>query len=133
MNIFEQASRNKLRFQSDRGEVTTEQLWDIPLSSRNTFNLDAIARKVSKELKEIEEISFVVTKPDPRKTQLELQLEILKYIIAYKISKKEAAEKAAETIEKKNKILAALAEVEQKELVNSSKEDLLKQLQELNA
>lgn len=39
MNMFEFATRSKLRFTSARGELTAEQLWDVPLRSRDDFSL----------------------------------------------------------------------------------------------
>ena len=44
MNIFEYAARSKIRFQSTKGELTVEQLWDVPLRSRDDFNLNAVAK-----------------------------------------------------------------------------------------
>jgi hypothetical protein len=45
LNMFEQASRLKLRFETIRGEFTVEQLWSLPLSSQSesTVTLDMIA------------------------------------------------------------------------------------------
>ena len=37
MNIFEYATRAKLRFASSRGDLTVEQLWDVPLRSTDGF------------------------------------------------------------------------------------------------
>ena len=33
-NIFEYATRSKLRFQSSHGVLTVEQLWEVPLRSK---------------------------------------------------------------------------------------------------
>lgn len=125
MNIFERASRTKLRFASPIGELTTEQLWDLPLTSKSERpNLDALARATYTELKGLEEVSFVEVKPDPRKTAMELQLEILKHVIAAKLEARAATEKAAENAERKRKLLAALASKEEAELVGMSKEQI---------
>ena len=84
MNIFEQASRTKLRFPSSRGELTTEQLWDLPLQSKSGFDLDTIAKAVNKDLKSRGEESFVSNTTDPAKDILELSLGILKHVIQVK-------------------------------------------------
>ena len=46
VNIFEQASRNKLRFDTNiKGVISTEDLWDLPLTSdTGRVNLDDIAK-----------------------------------------------------------------------------------------
>jgi hypothetical protein len=82
--LFEIASRKKLRFQTVRGLISTEDLWDLPLINRITagFDLDTVAKAVNRELKSLAEESFVTTKANPRADQLGLQLEIVKHIIA---------------------------------------------------
>jgi hypothetical protein len=132
MDIFENASRRKLRFQTTVGELTTEQLWDLPLTSKGgRVNLDAIARSVHAELKGLEEVSFVECKPDPRKDGLELDLEILKHVIAVKLAEREEADKAATRAQRRAKLLDALASKENDELTGMSKDDILAELNSL--
>jgi hypothetical protein len=61
MNIFEYAIRNKLRFASSRGELTVEQLFDVPLRSSDGFNLNESPRRANKTLKDMSEENFVET------------------------------------------------------------------------
>lgn len=89
INLFEQASRQKLRFASERGELMVEQLWDLPLTSKNGFDLDTLAREVNRQLRLLSEESFVETKRAPATEILELKLEILKHIIAVRIAERE--------------------------------------------
>jgi hypothetical protein len=134
MNIFEQAARVKLRFESPVGFLTTEQLFDLPLTSKaGRQNLDDIAREVYKELKGLEEVSFVALKPDPRKTELELQLELLKHVIAVKLEAKAAAEKAAADAERKRRLLGALARKEEGELEGMTREQLEAEIAKIGA
>lgn len=126
MSIFEKAAKQKLRFASDRGNLTTEQLYDLTLTA-----IDKVARSVNAELKSLTEESFVELRPNPRKTELALQLDILKHIIADKLAEKEAAEKRVERENKRRILLEALESKENDELRNMSKEDLLKQLEAL--
>lgn len=134
MNIFERAARAKLRYPSPVGELSTEQLWDLPLTARgNRADLDSTARAIHNELKSIEEGSFVNLKPDPRKTTLELKLEIVKHVIASKISDMEAAEKAAATKARKEQLLSALAHKQEQDLMGMSKEQIEKELEQLGA
>lgn len=134
MNIFERATRCKLRFQSCIGDLTTEQLWDLPLTAKGERpDLDRMARAVNRELKSLVEESFVTVKPDPRKTDLELQLDILKHVIEAKLTAKAAAEKAAENAERKRKLLAALAHKEEAELTGMSKDQIEAEIAKLDA
>jgi hypothetical protein len=128
VNLFERASRKKYRFESARGDLTVEQLWDLPLSSRNGVDLDTIARGVNAELKSITEESFVETKPNPRKLELVTCLEILKHIIKVKQDEAAAAKNRVEKAAKRARIIEALAAQEDKALTQMSKEDLLKEL-----
>ncbi len=132
MNIFERAIRRKLRFSTNRGDLTTEQLFDLPLISNDSFDLDNVARDISRELRDINEGSFVNAKPDPRKTELELQLEIVKHAIESKQADIAAAEKRQATVEKRRRLVDALAAKEGEELAGKSREELLKELEELD-
>lgn len=132
-NLFEIASRKAYRFQSNRGDLTTEQLWELPLTSRGGFDLDSVAKAVNAELKSVTEESFVATRVNPRKGDLETKLDVLKYIIAVKIAEAEAVTARVAKQEKRAKILDALAAKENEELTQASKDDLLKQLAELDA
>lgn len=138
MNIFERAARSKLRYPSVKGELTTEDLWDLPLiaSARATrdvkVDLDTIARSVSVTLRGMDQDSFVELKPDPRKGILELQLEILKHIIASKVADQQAAQTRADKAEQRRILTEALAQKETAEVGAMSKEEILSKLAELN-
>ena len=96
INLFEYASRNKLRFASVKGEINAEQLWDVPLRSRDDFNLDAVAKNANRAFKAATEESFVNLEPKPEHVRLETALEVVKYVIAVKIAEEAAATKRAE-------------------------------------
>lgn len=85
MEIFERASRAKLRFTVGKGEASAEDLWDLSLET-----LNQVAIKVNKALKEEGEESFIGTKSKTQ-TQNQLRLDILKHVIAAKLQAKEAA------------------------------------------
>lgn len=132
MNIFEQASKKKIRFSSNRGDLTVEQLWDMPLQSKSGFDLDTIAKEVNRGIKESSEESFVTTKASPVKSGLELQLEILKHVIAVKIEAAASAAKRAENEARRAKLIEALENKQNSELNNMSTEDILKELEKLS-
>jgi hypothetical protein len=53
-NLFEKASRLKLRFSSPAGLLTVEDLWDLPLSAQaKVANLDDIAKGLNKTLEQM--------------------------------------------------------------------------------
>lgn len=127
-NIFEYATRNKLRFSSPRGELTIEQLWDVPLRSRDDFNLNAVAKTTNKALKEISEESFVETTKTPEHTRREVALEVVKYVIDTKLAEEAAAQTRAAKKQEKEKLLAILAEKQDGKLSELSEKELQKRI-----
>jgi len=129
-NIFEYATRNKLRFASPRGEMTLEQLWDIPLrgAAGDQFNLNTIAKTISKALKDVSEENFVETTKTVRHTKLEIALELVKHVIDTKLGEEKAAETRAANKQKKEKLLAILAEKQDGKLSALSEKELQKQI-----
>lgn len=130
-DLFVRAARKKYRFDSARGELTTEQLWDLPLLGRNSFDLDSVARSVNFALKAMGEESFV-EKANPEQADAAAKLEIVKFVIAAKQAEAKAAEQRVERAAKRRKILDALADQENRELTSASKEELLKRLEALD-
>lgn len=130
-NIFEFASRYKLRFASVRGELSVEQLWDVPLRSTDNFNLDFIARNVNKALKDASEESFVSPSRNPAQNRLELSLEIVKHVIQSKLTDEELARKRKENKVEKEKLLEILAEKQLGKLSSLSEKELRKRIEAL--
>jgi len=133
MNMFETALRNKYRYTTIRGIITTEQLWDLKLESADGFNLDTVARGINANLKEISEESFV--KPSSNsdeKVELETKLEIVKYIIAVKLEEKTAAARRRERTEERRKLLDAIGAKKDAQLTEASLEELERKLAALD-
>jgi hypothetical protein len=127
-DIFVFATRHKLRFSSFRGDLSVEQLWDVPLRSRDDFNLNAIAKAANKALKEIGEESFVETAKTAEHTRREAALEAVKYVIETKLTEeKTAATRAANKLEKE-KLLSILAEKQNGKLSVLSEKELQKRI-----
>lgn len=127
-NIFEYATRNKLRFTSIRGELSVEQLWDVPLRSRDDFNLNAITKAASKAFKDISEESFVETTKTAEHTRREMALEIVKYVIETKLTEEAAATVRAAKKQEKQKLLSILAEKQAGKLSELSEKELQKRI-----
>lgn len=129
-NLFEQATRNKLRFESTKGPLSVEQVWDAPLTSRNGFSLDDIAKQAKRELDALSEESFV-EQVSPLKSVAVLKLEVVKHIISVKLAEKEVASKRAERAELRRQLTEALAEKQSDAIKNMSTEEIQKRLKEL--
>lgn len=132
MNIFERASRKALRFESPRGFLTTEQLWDLKLTSRNGVDLDSLARSTNQELKQVAEESFVSTASNPIKVDLELKLDILKHIIAAKLEAAEKSQKAAANKVERDRLTAILYEKKDQEMSQLSAEEIQARIDQLS-
>lgn len=128
--MFEKASRQKLRFETSRGMVTTEDLWDMPLTGTTGFSLDGLAKRLNKAVKESADESFVVKKKRASAV-LELKFEIVKRVIEVKLEDIERKEKAAENRVKKERILDIIADKEDDELKGESITKLKKMVKKL--
>lgn len=92
MNIFEQATRLKLRFAvGTRVNLTVENLWDLPLTNVKGEDLDHIAIELQEKLSTNEK-SFVVQQSKNKETQLnQLKFDIVKYIIDIRLEEQKVA------------------------------------------
>lgn len=132
-NLFEYATRNKLRFASVRGELTVEQLWDVPLRSKDDFNLDAVAKAANRALKSISEESFVETeKKTPEHTRREIAFAIIKQVIDTKLIEEADAKRRADNKIEKDKLLRILAEKQDGKLSDLSEKELQRRIAALS-
>lgn len=131
--LFEFATRNKLRFSSTRGELSVEMLWDLPLRSRDGFDLDSVAKGVNKALKSLTEESFVSTERTPAVTRAENALELVKYIISVKLAEEETAKKRAANRAEKARLLEILAEKQAGALTALTEKELQERINALDA
>lgn len=133
MEMFAFATRKKFRFDTCKGQVTVEDLWDLPLTATNGRpNLDDIAKELYKKMKDENEMSFV--KPTSQVNKefniIKTKFDIVKYIIDVKLAEAEAAKKAKETKARNQRILGLIAQKEDEALASKSKEELLAMLAE---
>lgn len=125
--IFERAIKEKVRFATNKGGLTTEDLYELSLQS-----LDVLAKAVNKQLKEENEESFISTKTKSN-TLLELKLDILKHVIADKKAEAEAKKLKAERSQELEMLNSLLTKIKSKELDNLSSEEVLKRIADLQA
>ena len=131
MNIFEQATRRAIRFESAKGDLSVEQLWDLPLQSRNQFDLDTIAKTVNRQLNAVTEESFVSVRENPAKETLSLKLELVKHIISVKLQEAEEARNRANKASEKEKLLRLLDEKQNEALRSLTPEEIQERLKAL--
>jgi uncharacterized Fe-S cluster-containing radical SAM superfamily protein len=125
MNIFEQASKTRIRFKTTVGVLVTEDLWCLDLET-----LDTIAKSLNKSLKEEGEESFIKTKSIVSEIY-QLKFDIVKHIIDVKLAEAEASKVASIKKLRREEILKLLEEKQVDALRNKSTEELLKELEDL--
>ena len=131
MNIFEQAARQKIRFESVLGLLCVEDLWDLPLTSaRARANLDDVARLLDAELKSTSSVSFVNDVSEVN-AKTKLMFDVVIHVINTKITEAKAAKSAADVREKKQKIMAIIERKQEESLSAASIDDLQQMLASL--
>lgn len=121
--IFEKAARQKLRFNSPKGQLTVEDLWDLPLTSgAGKACLDAIAIELDQEIK-TQTTSFV-TDVTPRNTLAQLKFDIVKYVIDTRKAENEAALAATARAAQKSRLLEELAKRQDAQVGQMSEAEL---------
>ena len=128
--MFEKASRLKLRFETPMGLISTEDLWNLPLTSVNKVNLYDIARDLHKKVKADEDLPFL-SSDKVEDSEMTLRFEIVKHIIEVRKIEQSNALKAKENAELKKRILQIVAEQDEQNLRSKSKEELMEILKTL--
>ena len=129
--MFENAVRQKLRFDTSLGALSVEDLWDLPLTStKGRTNLDDIARALHKKLRSGDDVSFVDTERKSDAT-VQLGLDIVKHVIDVRIEENAAVKLEKERAEKKQKIMGIIAAKQDASLHEMSLDDLKKLMADL--
>jgi hypothetical protein len=121
MENFKLASQQKLRFQTNKGSLSTEQLWDLSIPE-----LDTLAVSLEEEHAKSGKKSFIV-KSSPKDKVAKLRFDVVLDVLTTKVEEAQAATEARETKEFNNKILTLIAEKKDETLKGKS----IKQLQEM--
>lgn len=128
--IFEIAARTKLRFDSNVGELTVEDLFDLPLTHPTKTSLDSIAMALHKKLNESSVVSFV-NELTPANSVTQLKFDIVMHILNLKKTEKTAREEAAARKVKKEQILQLIAQKENEKLAGMDLAELKKMAEDL--
>jgi hypothetical protein len=132
LSMYEVALRKKIRFDSSKGQLSLEQVWDVPLRSRDEFNLDAMAKAANRTVKDCSEESFVNPVKTTAQAEAELRLDIIKHVIDTKIGEEAAAEKRAENAKKRERLLGALEKKQDSKIDDMTEAQIKRQLEALS-
>jgi hypothetical protein len=130
MNIFEKAAKEKYRFDSCRGTLSVENLYDMRLQSRDGFDLDTIAKQLNAQLREAEQESFV-SDPSPISDELKHKFEIVIHIINVKKQENEKQKFIAAQRSEIEKLGGILSAKQDEELRSQSAAEIEARLAEL--
>ena len=112
--MYKEASKQKLRFSTNKGLLSTEQLWDLSLTE-----LDNLAVALESDYKESGKKSFLVKKSAKDKTA-KLKLDIAVDILTTKVEENETAKNARQIKEHNEKIMSLIADKEEDSLKSKS-------------
>lgn len=126
LNIFEQASRQKFRFATTRGNISTEDLWDLSLE-----DLDTIAKNLNKLVKASTEESFI-KKTNAGNKKATIQLEVVVSIINTKLEEQESRKLATERKAKRAQIIEIMSKKQDNALSRKSIAALQAELDKLD-
>jgi len=119
MEIFEKATRLKLRFQIN-GEITTEQLWNVKESTLIAYE-EELQEQVEKFGKTSRRKSSYKTK---EQESVELKLAIVSHVLDTVIKEREEAANENAAKQHNQKILALIAEKQEEGLRGKSIDEL---------
>lgn len=122
--LFQTACFTRYRFDTQIGQLSTEEVCQLSLTQLNT-----LAKSLNKQVKELEEEDFINNLQSNH--HLANKFEIVKFVIQHKLDLRQKAEDEEAKESRKRKILEILAEKEDSTLTEMSKEDLLKELNSL--
>lgn len=124
--MYKEALQKKLRFKTNKGMITTEDLFDLSLQ-----NLNTLAIMLDKKISEAPKKSFIEELPAEENDD-ELRFSIVKDVINIKLkARKDNIDKAQADAQKK-RILEILAKRNDEELEKKSTEELRAMLQNYN-
>lgn len=118
--MFDKVTRLKLRFESNKGLLSVEQVWDLSLTA-----LNEMAKGLSRQVKaaETDEEDFIGTKSNVD-SELQLRFDVVKHIIGVKLKERDDSKDAAERKANNQVILELIQRKKQQELEGKSVEEL---------
>lgn len=121
--MYKEALQKKLRFKTNKGMITTEDLFDLSLQ-----NLNTLAIMLDKKISEAPKKSFIEELPAEENDD-ELRFSIVKDVINIKLKARKDNIAKAQADAQKKRILEILAKRNDEELEKKSTEELRAMLQ----
>lgn len=119
-DLFKLATKEKYRFNTSKGRLSVEDLWDLSLEE-----LDGLYKELRKEQEKDSGESLLSNTSLTRKQKaLNNSIEIIKVIVSDKLEAKERAAKAAERRAQNQRILEIMADKQDAALKEKSLEEL---------
>lgn len=133
MDMFKRVVIEKHRFNTVKGLVDVEQLFDMPLktNSGSGFDLNTVAKRIRREIDQYGDEDFVDGGNQHVRKVLEFKLDVVKEVIAYKQDRKKAQEDAAKRREEIRILEDALHIKTKEELTSMDKSAIESRLNEL--
>lgn len=128
MNIFEQASREGLRFEY-RGLCTVEELWRVPIEDRDGNGLNQMFKDLNRQKGEEEE--SLLDTPTLVDGIINLKIKIIRHIFAVREAEQDAVKNAKVQADLKQNLLAIKGENQMQVYKEMSPEDLDKVIDKL--
>lgn len=125
MNVYQVAARKKLRFDTSRGFLTVEQLFDLKLTTLSALIREQKAKVV--ESSDSDDLDFLTDKIKADDTE-QLRFDVLKDIYLTLKAEKEASDAALSAKEHNQKVLALINRKQEKQMEDLSVEELEKLL-----
>lgn len=123
--MFDKATRIKLRFSTDRGTLSVEDVWDLNLTQLNT-----LAKSLNRKNKEAAEEDFLSTKSEVD-TLDKLRFDIVIYILETKKAENVARDEAKNKKAKREEIMTIIQQKQVEAQKGKSIEELMKELDAL--
>lgn len=127
INIFEQATRKRLRFNTGVGLLSVEDVWQLPLIHPKNTNLDSLAMKLQDELSTTIRTSFV-HKAETKDEDAQLRFDIVLHIINVKLAERDEAEKAQARSQQRQRIMELIERKENEQFDQKSIDELRAEL-----
>lgn len=132
MSLFEIATRENYRFESEKGALVVSDLWQLPLVSKRSPSLQGVAVTLHRAIQELGGETFVrTTDVDPRLETLKRKLDVVKRIIEVREDEVRLANLKKEREQEKGKLLEVLEKKQHDALSELTQEELLARIKRL--
>lgn len=129
-DLIARAVISHARFPSPRGNLTVEDLFDLPLTSTTVLDLESIAQTLYKKMQDLPKLSFTGgnTKESEDAT---FKLDVVKAVIAYKQAERDKAQSESARSQALQTFLAEKNRRKEASITEISDEELDKEIAKL--